>query len=50
MNEDQILVDADLFEALNRDAIKLQCLMDCGVDNWEGYESALEAYRSEVGE
>ena len=47
---DKITVDRDLFEALERDAVKLQCLIDFGVDNWEGYDLAMDAYRQEVSE
>ena len=50
MNKIRIEVDADYYFALERDAIKLQCLMDCGVDNWDGYEAAMDAYREEVVE
>lgn len=50
MNKLRIEVDADYYIALERDAIKLQCLMDCGVDNWDGYEAAMDAYRGEVVE
>lgn len=50
MNKIRIEVDADYYFALERDAIKLQCLMDFGVDNWEGYDLAMDAYREEVVE
>lgn len=49
-NPIRVDVDADYFFALERDAVKLQCLMDTGVDNWEGYKAAMSAYRDEVGD
>ena len=28
-------------------ALRLQCLEDAGVDNWDGYDFAMEAYGDE---
>lgn len=50
MNNATITVNLDFFLALKRDAVMLQCLMDNGVDNWDGYEASVEAYREEVVE
>lgn len=46
----KITVDLDLWKALNKDAIFLQCLIDNGVDSWDGYDLAKEAYQAEVDE
>lgn len=50
MSNARIEVYLDYFLALKRDAVKLQCLMDCGVDSWDGYDAAVEAYNQEVDE
>lgn len=37
-------------DRLRKRELKLQCLEDFGVDNWEGYEDAVAAYQEASGE
>lgn len=36
-------------DRLRRRELKLTCLEDFGVDNWEGYQLAVEAYQEAAG-
>lgn len=45
------VVNAEELAELRRDAVLLNCLRNAGVDNWEGWDYALEAYQAiEEGE
>lgn len=35
------------YKALLEDSCKLSCLQATGVDNWEGYDEAMKAFRKE---
>ena len=41
--EDRVTISKEEYESLKRDAEVLRALEGAGVDNWEGYEIALEA-------
>jgi hypothetical protein len=42
MQEDDYVVPAKVYKQLLADSRKLQRLEDAGVDNWEGYDFAME--------
>ena len=42
-----ILVDVAYFDTIQKDSEFLECLTACGVDNWSGFEEALEMYEEE---
>ena len=44
MDEDTIAISKNKHDSLQQRALKLACLEDAGVDNWEGYGYAMEAY------
>ena len=37
-----VLISAEEYESLKADGDLLNCLYSAGVDNWEGYDEALE--------
>lgn len=41
-----ILADIDMY----RDSVLLECLRRCGVDNWDGYDDAIECYHETMGD
>ncbi len=47
---EKITITTKEYERLMRAYLELQALENWGVDNWRGYESALEAYYEEQGE
>jgi hypothetical protein len=49
MNE-EITIPRDEYESLLRDRKKLQCLQGAGVDNWEGYDIAMDEFYAEGDE
>jgi hypothetical protein len=38
----QVKIDDKELDRLYRNSIELECLMSMGVDNWEGFEAAME--------
>lgn len=34
------------YDSLREDAVKLACMESCGVDNWVGYDGAMENFRN----
>ena len=40
--EETITISKEEYESLLEDQKLLQCLQDAGVDNWEGYDYAME--------
>lgn len=47
MNEEMITISKFEYEDLKSDSNFLGCLEACGVDNWPGYEHALDMYQEE---
>ena len=46
MSDDKkISISEDEYDALLRDSILLNCLQTMGVDNWDGYDDAIEQYQ-----
>ena len=51
MSDDKkISISEDEYDALLRDSILLNCLQMMGVDNWDGYDDAIEQYQEIVQE
>jgi hypothetical protein len=45
MSDDKkISISEEEYEALLNDSILLNCLQMMGVDNWDGYDEAIEQY------
>ena len=42
MSEETITISKKEYEQLQKDQWFLQCLQGAGVDNWEGYDYAIE--------
>ena len=47
MNEETVTIPKEEYESLLDDQLFLSCLEGAGVDNWDGYEYAREAYDEE---
>jgi hypothetical protein len=47
-NEDNITITVAEYEELIDDALLLVCLRLAGVDNWQGYDYALEMYHERI--
>lgn len=45
--ENKVVVDKDEYADLEDRLFFLQCLEACGVDNWEGYDEAVEMYNKD---
>lgn len=41
-NDDYITIDVTRFKKLEEKERKLEALFACGVDNWSGYDDAME--------
>lgn len=48
--KDQILIDQDLYDSLLEDSKMLNALEGAGVDNWSGYDYAMELFKEEEDE
>jgi hypothetical protein len=48
LNEPTMIITVEEFERLKALEFKLQCLKNAGVDNWEGYDFAMEEYHNEL--
>ena len=47
MSDDKkISISKEEYEALLNDSILLNCLQMMGVDNWDGYDEAIEQYNA----
>lgn len=44
MDKETVTISKKEYESLKDDSFKLQCLENGGVDNWEGYDFAMEEY------
>jgi hypothetical protein len=47
MNEETITISKKEYEQLKKDQHFLECLQGAGVDNWEGYDYAIELMQEE---
>ena len=45
-----VTVSTKELEKLRRDSLLLECILDAGVDNWGGWDYALETFRERKGE
>ena len=48
--EETVTIHKKVYESLIDDSFMLQCLENAGVDNWSGYEYAMEEYQSGMEE
>lgn len=48
-DDPNIIVNKKYFKQLQQDAEFLGCLLDVGVDNWDGYGQAIAQYRKIYG-
>ncbi len=46
----EITINKAEYDALKEAELMLQCLESCGVNNWEGYEYALDTFEEERNE
>lgn len=44
-----VTISAVEYEGLRRDSLLLSCLENAGVDNWGGYEYAMEEFKAISG-
>ena len=44
----KISIDKDTYFSLVRDSLKLNCLENAGVDNWEWYGDAMDEYEEHL--
>jgi len=44
--QEMVTITKKEYDSLREDAVKLACLESCGVDNWEGYDGAMENFRA----
>lgn len=48
MNDDELVtISYEEYEELLADSKLLNCLLNAGVDNWDGYDFALEEYNDD---
>ena len=45
-----VVISKKEYEELKKDSMRLSCLFNAGVDNWEWYGDAMQEYRKEIGE
>ena len=43
-NDKKISISEEEYDSLLKDSILLNCLQMMGVDNWDGYDEAIEQY------
>lgn len=46
-SENKVVIDKDEYADLEDSLFFLRCLEACGVDNWEGYDEAVEMYNKD---
>ena len=44
MNEETVTITKKEYDSLKDDSFLLQCLQNAGVNNWGGYDFAMEEY------
>lgn len=49
-NEEMITITKAEYDELQDDAMLLNCLRNAGVDNWDGWDFAIEEYQELTGE
>ena len=47
---EMVTITKKLYEALKDESLKLACLESFGVDNWQGYDDAMQDYHAERDE
>lgn len=40
----EVTISKEEYDSLILDSLLLECLENCGVDNWDGWDCAVEAY------
>lgn len=45
--DNEVVIAKTALTQLEDDSDKLDCLKACGVDNWQGYDDAMEMYRED---
>lgn len=48
--EETVIISREEYDQLRRDSELLGCLEACGVDNWCGWDDAMEMFAEEDGE
>lgn len=46
-NKETVTISREEYEELLKDSELLSCLEACGVDNWSGWDDAIEMFNSE---
>lgn len=44
--EEEITIPLNTYHALKQDSLVLNILLAAGVNNWEGYDAAIETYQN----
>lgn len=42
-----VTISQEEYDEMQKDIAFLECLRDAGVDNWDGYDFAVEAYQEQ---
>lgn len=50
MSETKISITLAEYDQLEKDSLLLNALRNQGVDNWDGWDDAIEEYREALGE
>ena len=50
MQDETVTIHLKVYESLVDDSFMLSCLENAGVDNWSGYDYAMEEYRAGMEE
>ena len=48
--KEMVTISKEEYESLLDSELQLSCLEACGVDNWEGYDDAMEMYNEDEDE
>lgn len=46
--EETVTISRKEYERLQKSELKLECLEGAGVDNWSGFDDAMDMYREEM--
>lgn len=44
----QIAIEISKYDMLVGDSLLLQCLQNCGVNNWDGWDTAMEMFQEMI--
>jgi hypothetical protein len=50
INEEMMKISKTVFDNLRDNSLMLHCLLNGGVDNWDGWDWAIEEYHKLIGE